>query len=150
MGRKCVLILKKDLEVILEQSLTIHCSMLQHTSPLILAKDEVTIELISLVLFLSLHMMGEIVIFSLIHKNDTLESCFYGFHLHFNPYSNFVWFKTFSDFFSECILGRYYNTAILMTGILYEKVVICLGFKRCIYNHFAVILDHKLKKVTNP
>jgi len=32
-----------------------------------------------------------------------------------------------------------------MTGILYEKVVICLGFKRCIYNHFAVILDHKLK-----
>lgn len=58
--------------------------------------------------------------------------------------------KHFQIFFSECILGRYYNTAILMTGILYEKVVICLGFKRCIYNHFAVILDHKLKKVTNP
>lgn len=88
MGRRLVLILKHDLEVILEQSLTIHYSMFQHASPLILAIDEVTIELISLIILLtSLHMIEEIVIFSLVEKN---ESYFYSFHLHFNPYSDFV------------------------------------------------------------
>lgn len=76
-GRRFVLILKHDLEVILEQSLTIHYSVFQRPSPLILAIDEVTIELISLIILLtSLHMTEEITIFSLIDKNDTLQLTF--------------------------------------------------------------------------
>lgn len=48
--------------------------------------------------------------------------------------------------------SKHYDTAILMNVILYEKVAICLSFKiflkkyfLSVYNHFAVILDHKLK-----